>query len=339
MSKITALMSVYNGEKFIRESIESIINQSYSNFQLLIIDDASTDETVKIIKSFNDKRIRLIELKDNIGVGAALRYSLDFIDTEYVIKVDSDDINHKDRFLLQKEFMDDNPDIALAKTLIRYFADDNEVLNSNRFKYLNEIKLKAFNEIRSSEDISKYINYWFCIPHNSIIIRTEVLKKIKYENIRLGEDYTLFYKMNKLGYKMATIDKVLVDCRVRKGSITALSAGNNSLFEYVFDLKKKDILEFIGNSKECYIWGTGTLSKAFYTKLISNLPDLNVLGFIDGTLLEGEYGDFLGHRVYSKEVLNKKKIKTILAASPALFIAMRYFKENNYELGRDYYIY
>jgi len=339
LREVTALMSVYNGEKFIEESIQSILNQSYSDFELLIVDDCSTDNTVQVIKSIKDERIRLIELKENVGVGAALRYSLDFINSKYVIKVDSDDINHKDRFLLQKEYMDKNTDVTLCKTLMEYFSESENVKLTDRFKYLNEKKAECYNRVRSSADLAKYIEYWFCVPHYTIMIRTDILIKIKYDPIRFGEDYNLIYKLNKLGYKMGTVEKKLVYCRVRKDSLTGLGGDNEKNFERVFDLKSDAIGEFFALEKECYIWGTGTLAKSFYNKLNSSDLSVNVLGFIDGTLEKGQSSEFLGYCVNSKEIAKENKKKIIIAASPAIFIAMEYLDSIDYELGKNYYIF
>lgn len=334
--ELTALMSVYNGERFIKETINSILNQSYTDFELLIVDDASTDNTVRIIESINDDRIRLVKLKQNVGVGQALKIGVEYIDSKYIVKVDSDDINDPNRFLSQKIFLDNNPDIHLVKSLMTYFTDDCEVEKSERFEYLKNYGEKYFNTIVTSEDINKYINYWCCIPHYSIMVRTETLKKIGYSALRFGEDYTLFYKLNKAGYKMATIEKELVKCRLRKDSLTA-NSGNEDLFNFLYDLKRNDMIKFISNNNDIYIWGTGTLAKSLYNNIKD--ADIRVLGFVDGRLEDNSETNLFEKPIYSRKVLEGKKGKIIIAANPAIFIASDYLESLGYRLGSDYYIY
>ena len=104
MPEITALMSVYNGEEFIAETIESILNQTYPDFEFVIVNDGSTDRTKEIIESFKDDRIKLFNLDGNRGVGPALNYGLSKVKNKYVVKVDADDISVPTRFEEQKIF-------------------------------------------------------------------------------------------------------------------------------------------------------------------------------------------------------------------------------------------
>lgn len=100
--EISVLMSVYNGEKYIQEAIDSILNQTYSDFELIIINDGSTDQTREIIESYQDERIKLFNFKKNKGVGAVLKFGLTQVNGRYIAKADADDINHPERLLKQK---------------------------------------------------------------------------------------------------------------------------------------------------------------------------------------------------------------------------------------------
>lgn len=213
MVAISAIMPVFNSEKYVRETIDSILNQSYSNFEFIIVNDGSADNTREIIENYNDKRIKLFNLEVNKGVGYASNYAVQKSAGKYIARVDSDDVYHQDRFILQKEYLDNNPDIALVKSLFEYFADE-YLENTDRFNGLKNITEKYKNVIISTEDIAEKLYWSSCISNNTTMIRSEVLKEFGYKDMKCGEDYYLFYNMNKKGYKMGTVVEYLVRMRV-----------------------------------------------------------------------------------------------------------------------------
>ena len=163
IKQITALMTTYNSSNHIRETIDSVLNQTYKDFIFLILDDCSTDNTVEIIRSYNDDRINLIVDLDNknIGVGARLSQSLNYINTEYIVKIDSDDISHPERFAKQLNYMQQNRDIDFLKCYVNYFPDNIEIENSDRFKWMKNIKEKEVNSINTPELIKSNLFLFF----------------------------------------------------------------------------------------------------------------------------------------------------------------------------------
>lgn len=111
---ISVLMPVYNCSKYIHSSTTSILNQTFSDIELIIIDDCSTDNTVDIIKTFNDKRIVLIVKQKNSGITNSLNYALDIAKGKYIARMDGDDISNIDRLEKQYEFMEGHPDVVLC---------------------------------------------------------------------------------------------------------------------------------------------------------------------------------------------------------------------------------
>lgn len=337
MPKISVLMSVYNGEEFIAESIQSILNQTFKDFELIIVDDGSTDNTVDIIKSFDDPRIKLFTLKENVGVGAALNYGLRKVTGKYIAKVDSDDINHPTRLLKQKEYLDKHKDIDLVKTLIEYFPHNEKVAQSVRYKNMKNIKEKQLNQIVSPEEINKKLYWWCCIPHNSIMARAEVIKRVGYSNVRLGEDYELFYKLNKLGYKMDTIKEILVKFRVRDTSITGSMEYQQEYINLIYNMKKSELESFLEESQKIYIWGTGNLGKYVFNELSQR--GYKIEGFIDG--IPEKQGKILyDKKVYSPGILRvKQKNKVIVCAQPAREKIVSYLEKLGYEGIKNYFVY
>ena len=111
---ITVLMTVYNGESYLTEAIESILYQSYADFEFLIIDDASTDSSNKIILSYKDDKIRYVRNDYNIGQTASLNYGLNIANGKYIARMDQDDLSHRDRLFIQHNYMEQNPNISVV---------------------------------------------------------------------------------------------------------------------------------------------------------------------------------------------------------------------------------
>ena len=113
MPKVSVLMSVYNGEKYLKEAIKSILGQSFKDFEFIIINDGSIDKTEKIIKVFNDKRIVLIN-QENIGLTKSLNNGLKLAQGDYIARMDADDVALSYRLEKQVKFLDSNPHIFLV---------------------------------------------------------------------------------------------------------------------------------------------------------------------------------------------------------------------------------
>ena len=113
---ITILMSVYNDEIFLEEAIRSILIQTFSNFEFIIIDDGSKDKSLRIIKNFKDKRISLLENNNNIGLSASLNKGMKLSKGKYIARMDADDISLPERLEKQYNFMERNPNIGILGT-------------------------------------------------------------------------------------------------------------------------------------------------------------------------------------------------------------------------------
>jgi len=116
MPSVTVLMPVYNTERYLRPAMESILAQSYEDFEFLIINDGSTDDSRKIIASYADKRIRLVDNESNLGQTATLNRGLCLAESELIARQDADDISHRRRLEHQVAFLRDHPDVTLLGT-------------------------------------------------------------------------------------------------------------------------------------------------------------------------------------------------------------------------------
>lgn len=131
MALITIGLPVYNAELFIRDAIQSVLNQTYSDFKLLIVDDGSTDNSIDIINSFNDNRIELLIDKKNLGLPSRLNQIAALTTTKYLARMDSDDIMHPDRIAKQLEILNTNDKIDVLGT---------NVISINEFNIIQGIR-------------------------------------------------------------------------------------------------------------------------------------------------------------------------------------------------------
>ncbi len=329
-------MSVYNGEKYIKDTIDSILNQTYKDFEFIIIDDGSTDSTVDIINSYDDDRIKLYKMPFNSGVGAALDFGLKRCSGKYIAKVDADDIYHNQRLQIQKEYLDKNPDVTVVGTLINFFPADEEVLRSERYRNLKDSFEKQVNSIIKREDIKQKL-YWFCcMVHSTVMIRSQIYKEIGYDRtLRIGEDYKLFYTLNRMGFLMEKIPETLLDCRVSFTSTTALNI--KDMFMAIYKLKQ-DIIKKFFCQREVLIWGAGGYGRALLEVLRNE--HLIPVGFIDsneklwGTEIEGII-------VYSPSYLveRKKNIGVIVASDPGRFAIAEALDKMGYKHLDNYIVF
>ena len=145
---VTVLLPVYNGERYLREAVESILTQTLESFELLIVDDGSTDGTEAICRSFNDPRVRVHRYEENAGVVFALNAGIDLISTKYVARMDADDVALPSRLARQVAFLESRPDIAacgcwlveLVDGRLRHAATDRSVSAADRLAARSDLR-------------------------------------------------------------------------------------------------------------------------------------------------------------------------------------------------------
>ena len=145
---VSVIMPVYNGDQFLDRSIKSVLNQTFNNFEYIIINDGSTDDSQKIIESYKDSRIKLINYSKNMGISFALNNGLNVAEGNYIARQDQDDVSFPDRFMLQIEFLENNNNIDLVDTNF-IFIDEND-------KYIHDYEKRYF---RPDETLSHLFFY------------------------------------------------------------------------------------------------------------------------------------------------------------------------------------
>jgi len=211
--KISVIMSVYNGEKYLREAINSILNQTFKNFEFIIVNDGSTDSSLDIIKSYNDARIVVIDQK-NTGQGIGRNIAIKHSNGEYIAILDADDISMPDRLQLQYDFLEKHPEcVAVGSNAEIIDKDSNYVYTSNQALSWEEIK----NNLPSMPFI-----------HSSTMYRKTAFDKVGgYPDMRSAEDAFLFNKFAKIG-ELRNLPDVLIKYRICPTAVTTKSSGKDS---------------------------------------------------------------------------------------------------------------
>lgn len=207
---VSVILPAYNASNYIREAIESILNQTYNNFELIIINDGSTDNTLRIINTYDDSRIKLINNERNKGLIYSLNRGIDVSRGEFIARMDADDISHPFRFAKQIKVMNQNSDIVVCGTYINYFG-----ASKGRFS--------RCHPNQHNEDIKKSLLVRCAFAHPTVMIRASILKKngIKYdENFRSCEDYKLWIDLASYG-NFINIPIPLLNYRVSNNQISS----------------------------------------------------------------------------------------------------------------------
>jgi len=206
--KISVIMSVYNAEKFLQEAIESILNQTFKDFEFLIINDASTDNSKKIILSYDDKRIRYFENKNNLGVARTLNKGLKLAKGKYIARMDADDISLPNRFKKQVEFMEKNPLVTVCGTWVKLIGNKNH--ENNIWKSPGDF-----------QSIKSLALFYSPIYHPTVFIRKDTLRKnnLSYDpSFDHAEDYELWVRIME-NFKVSNLKEVLLYHRIHRGNI------------------------------------------------------------------------------------------------------------------------
>ena len=200
---VTVLLPVYNSERFLREAVESILAQTLESFELLIVDDGSTDGTEAICRSFSDPRVRVLRYEKNAGVIFALNAGIDLITTKYVARMDADDVSLPDRLARQVAFLESRPDIAACGCWLVELVDGRlrDVMRRPTGAYLRQTA-------------------WRPVPMYTPCLKTEVLRELRYRpEFVHAEDYDLQLRLCR-GHRVDNVPAVLYRYRIHQASDT-----------------------------------------------------------------------------------------------------------------------
>jgi glycosyltransferase involved in cell wall biosynthesis len=216
--KVSVVMAVYNGERYLRQAIDSILSQTFTDFEFIIIDDASTDSTEDILRSYVDPRVRFIKNPQNLGLARSLNIGFDTASGKYIARMDSDDVSLPQRLQRQVAYMDEHPEIAASGTWAHDIDETGNILG------------------RRCVPVGKRMDYDFWRPspliHPSTIIRRIHLGDLRYDSkIKYAQDFDLWLRLRKRN-KLDNLPEYLLLYRVHDKSITQRNYQNQLCSAY-----------------------------------------------------------------------------------------------------------
>lgn len=231
---ISVLMPAYNAAEYIREAIDSILTQTFTDFEFIIINDGSTDSTEDIILSYSDKRIKYYANECNLGIVKTLNRGIDLSNGRYIARMDADDVSMPDRLEKQVHLLDVNPQIVACGTLYAIYGDQRQT---------------PVDVATDVQDIRYDMAIYCQFAHSTMMIRKDTLDqyKLRYrEEYKCAEDYKLWTELLQYG-DMINIPEVLGYIRQCEEGISISNADKQ---KNLSDIVRKDYLNQLGVSTQ-----------------------------------------------------------------------------------------
>lgn len=208
---LSVVLPVYNGEKYVAETIESVLNQTFTDFEFIIIDDGSTDNTAKITDAFAKKDKRIVAVRQqNIGLVDTLNKGLNLAKAKYIARIDADDICLKQRFELQYNYMQQRPNLAVLGGCINIMDESGKFIRKGIYP------LKG-------QEMAKFIVDGSPLAHPAVMLNKElVLKTGGYRKAFTHcEDYDLWLRLFDEGYQIENLPDVIINYRQNLSGISS----------------------------------------------------------------------------------------------------------------------
>lgn len=211
---VSVIIPVYNCEKYLPLSLDSILNQTYQNIEILIVDDCSTDGTRNILKKYKQKysnKLRIFYNKKNLGVASSLNFLVKKTKSNYIFRMDGDDISYNTRITQQLEYISrsENKDLMICGGYVKVINDSGSCLYNKRFPI-------------SNSDVLSKIFFYTPVCHPAMLIRKEIFTKykVKYNSIRYAEDLDLLFQCYTKDLKIGNLPSYILKYRIHPNSET-----------------------------------------------------------------------------------------------------------------------
>lgn len=204
-------MPVFNTAPYLQESVSSMLTQDHGNIEFIFINDGSTDNSLDILKSFSDSRMRIVSNEGNKGLVYTLNKGLELAHGEYIARMDGDDVSLPGRISRQLRYLENHPEVDVLATRISLVNEDGRDIG----EWADEAAHITATDIRNFLPVNN------CIAHPSVMARAAVLKKYGYRSMQAqAEDYDLWLRMAADGVVIHKLDEVLLKHRIVQNSFT-----------------------------------------------------------------------------------------------------------------------
>lgn len=309
---ISVLMPAYNSGKYIATAVKSILNQTYKNYEFIIIDDGSTDDTEKIIKGFTDERI-IYKRTEHKGTSAALNYGIELCRNEWIARIDADDLNTANRFERQMKFLEENTEIDILSSWSVYFKDPQKILF-------------LLKEPTGHNEIYEYLDIHNPINQSAMMFRKSILTANRFnESLDSNEDYELLHRVRD-SVRFANMPEFLVYTRLREDSRTLKGSRDNlfnmlhtDAFRKMMDSKSKgdhfywaSVIAWLN-----YFYGIRADSRSYFKNSVSVK---NIIAYFTTFLPEKYFFKFINshfryrlNSIFINKGIYKKQLNSLLS--------------------------
>lgn len=251
---VSVIMPVYNCEAYVEEALASVQNQTYTNLEIIVVDDCSTDRSWEIIQRLakNDTRIHPFKNKENLKIVGTLNFAISKSKGEYLARMDGDDRRRPKSIQQQISFLQAHPDVIMVGGSVTFCDDKMQPVNRRYYPI-------------SDEDIRAKIFRYSPFCHASIVVRSDVLEKNPYK-FNWAEDYDLYFRLAKKG-KLANLSHDLYEVRTHKASVSrsktryqeklTLYIRLRAVFEYGYTMTAGDKFYFAAQFLTMYLMPPG----------------------------------------------------------------------------------
>ncbi len=254
-------MPVYNSQNYVGEAISSVLSQSYTDFEFLIIDDSSTDESASVIKKFSDKRILFFQNENNLGYIKSLNLLLNECKGTFIVRHDNDDFSSNDRILNQVDFLENNPEYLICGSNCKVFG------RKNAFSFLP----------LTDSECRVYMIFNSPFYHPSVCFRRKVVSEYRLfynSDLMPAEDYDMWMQISQFG-KMANLPSIEFNLRTHDNNTSSLNSQKQK--NILLRLRYKyfiEILQLEIQDKENNLLSSITYSTSFTNTEIKEIETL-----------------------------------------------------------------
>lgn len=273
---ISILMPVFDAERTLTEALTDIRGQSFRDWELVAVDDGSTDASAQILEAAGREEPRVRALRrEHAGIAEALNAGLQACRGEWIARMDADDRMSPERLEAQLEWAKAHPDVALTGCLVEHLYDPEEMPNTTGMLRF----IRWVNSLRTPEEIGREIFVDCPVPHPTFFLKKETLEVLGgYRAGEEPEDYRLVLEMHSRGLRMGKVDRVLVGWRDSAGRASRTRAAYSAA---AFRRMKVEYLRrlWLPERQEFYQWGAGEVGKRMLRSLQEQ--DLSPLALVD----------------------------------------------------------
>ena len=326
---VSILMPVFNAEETLAECLDSIFLQTLQDFEIIAVNDFSTDRSVEILRSYHDSRIHVVD-NQNKGIVSALNSGLKLCQSDFVARMDADDVMYAQRLEKQFDVLSNKPDITLCATQARKFPE--KIIKSGYIEYM-----RWQNACLTRQDIQNQIYIESPFAHPSVMFRKSRVTELgAYRDGEFPEDYELWLRLFHAGESMMKLDEVLVDWRE---SDNRLSRTSSRYSEAAFEKLRAEYLvkdKRLQNRKIVF-WGAGRKTRQRAQYLIDQGIDPVAWLDIDRKKVGNDYH---GAKTFLPDWLMRQEKKPFVLNyvrnHGARDFCRQYLDEAGYLMGIDY---